>query len=300
VEVPLQHRYRTSTPAHSSNHLNLIPVTFSYTAAFWSWEDWELELDWLALRGVNLPLAWVGSEKILLDVFRDLNMTDDEIMPLFSGPAFQAWNRFGNIQNSWGGALPMEWIDSQFELQQKITKRMVELGMTPVLPAFTGFVPMAISNYLPNATIANGSSWEGFAREYTNVLFLEPEDPAFTTLQVSFISKQAEALGNITHIYTLDQFNENNPGSNSTEYLKGVSSNTIKSLKAADQDAVWLMQGWLFFKDQVFWNNITIPAFLGGVEDDSDLLILDLFGNLPSVAAHRLILRKTVDLVSAT
>ena len=78
-------------------------VTFSYTAPFWSWSDWELELDWLALHGVNLPLAWVGYEKILLDAFQEVNLTTAEILPFFSGPAFQAWNRFGNTQGSWGG-----------------------------------------------------------------------------------------------------------------------------------------------------------------------------------------------------
>jgi alpha-N-acetylglucosaminidase len=71
-------------------------VTFSYTTPFWSWSDWELELDWLALHGVNLPLAWVGFEKILLDVFQSINLTTSDILPFFSGPAFQAWNRFGN------------------------------------------------------------------------------------------------------------------------------------------------------------------------------------------------------------
>lgn len=45
-------------------------VTFSYTAAFWTWEEWETQLNWLALHGANLPLAWVGQEKILIDVFR--------------------------------------------------------------------------------------------------------------------------------------------------------------------------------------------------------------------------------------
>lgn len=74
-----------------------IQVTFSYTAAFWTWEDWELELDWLALRGVNLPLAWVGQEKILVEVFQEIGLTDNEITSYFSGPAFQSWNRFGNI-----------------------------------------------------------------------------------------------------------------------------------------------------------------------------------------------------------
>lgn len=252
-------------------------VTFSYTTAFWSWEDWELELDWLALRGVNLPLAWVGQEKILVEVYRELGMTDAEILPYFSGPAFQAWNRFGNIQGSWGGELPMEWIDSQFELQKNITKRMVELGMTPVLPSFTGFVPRAITRLLPNIAVVNGSQWGGFPVEYTNVTFLEPVDPAFTDLQKSFISKQTAALGNITHIYTLDQFNENNPESGDPDYLKGVSSNTWKSLKAADPDAIWLMQGWLFFANSAFWDESRIEAYLSGVEENNDMLILDLF-----------------------
>ncbi|KAK5721335.1 hypothetical protein LTR17_014624 [Elasticomyces elasticus] len=119
-------------------------VMFSYTTAFLTWEDWELELDWLALRGVNLPLAWNGYEKILTEVFADAGFEDAEISSFLSGPAFQARNRFGNIQGSWNGSLPMSWVNSQFALQKQIVARMVELGMTPVLPAFTGFVPAAI------------------------------------------------------------------------------------------------------------------------------------------------------------
>ena len=41
-------------------------VTFGYTTAFWNFDKWSLLLDWLALRGVNLPLAWNGYEAILL------------------------------------------------------------------------------------------------------------------------------------------------------------------------------------------------------------------------------------------
>jgi alpha-N-acetylglucosaminidase len=254
-----------------------IPVTFSYTAAFWTWEDWELELDWLALRGVNLPLAWVGQEKILVEAFQEIGLTDNEIISYFSGPAFQSWNRFGNIQGSWGGELPMEWINNQFELQKNITKRMVELGMTPVLPCFTGFVPRAISRVLPNATIVNGSDWNDFPAKYTNVMFLEPGDPSFAALQKSYISKQTDALGNITHIYTLDQYNENTPYSGDLNYLRNVSYNTWQSLKAADPEAIWMMQGWLFFSLSSFWTIDRIEAYLGGVEENNDMIVIDLF-----------------------
>ena len=255
----------------------MLAVTFSYTTAFWTWENWEDELDWLALRGVNLPLAWVGVEKLLVEVFQEVGLSRPEILDFLSGPAFQAWNRFGNIQGSWGGKLPMSWIDKQFDLQQKIVRRMVELGMTPVLPAFTGFVPRALSEVFPNASVVNISQWNGFSSQYTNDTFLEPTDPLFAQLQKSFIAKQQAYYGNISSIYTLDQFNENDPVSADLDALKQLSSTVWQSLKDADSNAIWMLQGWLFFSNSDFWTNERVEAFLGGVTRDTDMLILDLF-----------------------
>ncbi|TKA82717.1 hypothetical protein B0A55_01289 [Friedmanniomyces simplex] len=271
---PVNGTYHGSSIVPWRYHFNT--VTFSYSAAFWTWDDWELELDWLALRGVNLPLAWNGYEKILIDVFREAGFSDAEIASFLSGPAFQAWNRFGNIQGSWGGDLPMSWVDGQFALAKQIVARMVELGMTPVLPAFTGFVPDMIGRHYPNASFVNGSQWSGFPLQHTNVTFLEPFDPLFTTLQTSFLDKQASAFGNVSSIYTLDQYNENNPYSGDLGYLRNVTSNTIASLKAADPNAIWMLQGWLFYSSATFWTNDRIEAYLGGVEN-SDMIILDLF-----------------------
>jgi len=252
-------------------------VTFDYTAAFWDFDQWEAELDWLALRGVNLPLAWVGYEYILTQVFQEVGLTDADIASFFSGPAFQAWNRFGNIQGSWGGDLPTQWINDQYALQQQIVQRMSALGMTPVLPAFTGFVPRAMATLYPNASIVNGSQWGGFPSTLTETSFLEPFDELFTSMQKAFISKQQAAYGaDLTHIYTLDQYNENNPYSGDTTYLANISSGTFASLQAADPDAVWMMQGWLFFAAESFWTDDRIQAYLGGVPDDS-MIILDLY-----------------------
>ncbi|TBU41733.1 alpha-N-acetylglucosaminidase [Dichomitus squalens] len=252
-------------------------VTFSYTTPFWNFDQWELELDWLALRGVNLPLAWNGYEYILIETFREVGLSDADIFSFLSGPAFQSWNRFGNIQGSWGGDLPVTWVDDQFQLQKQILQRMVELGMTPVLPSFTGFVPRALSSLYPNASIVNGSQWEGFPTALTNDSFLEPFDPLFTTIQTSFISKQREAYGNVSHIYALDQYNENDPFSGDPAYLANVTAGTFASLRAADPDAVWLMQGWLFFSSAAFWTNERIEAYLGGVPGNDSMIILDLY-----------------------
>jgi alpha-N-acetylglucosaminidase len=252
-------------------------VTFSYTTAFYDFQQWSLLLDWMALRGVNFPLAWVGNEYILREVFLEAELSDADIASFFSGPAYQAWNRFGNIQGSWGGDLPVQWIDDQFTLQKQILHRMTDLGMTPILPAFTGFVPRAMAHLNPNASIVNGSQWNKFPTQFTNVSFLEPFDSLFARLQMSFLQKQAAAYGNISHIYALDQYNENDPFSGNTSYLSRISQGVFTSLRAADPDAVWLMQGWLFFSSEAFWTIERVKAYLDGVQDVEGLLVLDLY-----------------------
>ncbi|KAA8917280.1 hypothetical protein TRICI_000566 [Trichomonascus ciferrii] len=259
-------------------------VTFSYTTPFYTWDDWQHLLDWASLQGVNLPLAWVGYEKILIEVLRDFGFSDEHLQRFLAGPAFQSWNRFGNMQGDWNATLSVldiNFIEDQFALQKQIIERMVELGMTPILPCFTGFVPREIEQVHPDAKVVNSSTWSGFPLKYTNVTFLEPENDLFTDMQVSFMNKQREYYGNVTKFYTLDQFNEVDPGFGEVEYLSQLSSDTIKTLKQAEPDAVWVMQGWLFYSSADFWTEERIEAYLSGPEK-GELLILDLFSeNMP-------------------
>lgn len=43
--------------------------TFSYSMAFWDWERWQQEIDWMALHGINLSLEITGSELSQIDYF---------------------------------------------------------------------------------------------------------------------------------------------------------------------------------------------------------------------------------------
>jgi len=43
-----------------------VHVACSYSMTFWDWERWEAEIDWMALQGINLPLAFSG--KLLHDL----------------------------------------------------------------------------------------------------------------------------------------------------------------------------------------------------------------------------------------
>ena len=47
----------------------------SYTMAFWQWTDWERHIDWMALNGINMPLAFTGQEEIWRRVYKKVQRT---------------------------------------------------------------------------------------------------------------------------------------------------------------------------------------------------------------------------------
>ena len=59
--------------------------------------------------------------------------------------------RMGNMEG-WGGPLTSNWHAQQMALQHKILQGMRSIGIIPVLPAFAGHVPKAITRY-PGAAI---------------------------------------------------------------------------------------------------------------------------------------------------
>lgn len=71
--------------------------TFSYTMAFWDWNRWEEEIDWMALHGINLPLAMTGVEGVWYNVLKKLGYTKEEINEFIAGPGFMAWW----LMNTW-------------------------------------------------------------------------------------------------------------------------------------------------------------------------------------------------------
>ncbi|MBQ8061880.1 MAG: alpha-N-acetylglucosaminidase N-terminal domain-containing protein [Bacteroidales bacterium] len=42
--------------------------TLGYTMPWWQWEEWERFIDWMALNGVNMPLAITGEEAVWLQM----------------------------------------------------------------------------------------------------------------------------------------------------------------------------------------------------------------------------------------
>nr|WP_319572232.1 alpha-N-acetylglucosaminidase [uncultured Draconibacterium sp.] len=250
--------------------------TFNYSMSWWDWKRWEKEIDWMALHGINMPLAITGEEYIWDQVYRSYGFTDEDLDPFFSGPSYFSWFWMGNL-DGWGGPLPMSWKESHRDLQKKILQRQRELGMKPVLPAFTGHVPASFKKHFPDAKLKQ-TNW---GNDFEDTFILDADDPLFAEIGKKFLEVQKEIYGT-DHLYSADTFNENEPPSDDPQYLSELSSKVFEGMKAADPDAVWVMQGWLFYSHRDFWKEPQIKGLLGAVPDDW-MIILDLASEIEPI-----------------
>lgn len=262
------------TPYTYRYYLNY--CTFNYSMSWWDWDRWQKEIDWMALHGINMPLAITGEEYTWYVVYKDMGFSDAELKDFFSGPAYFGWFWMGNL-DAWGGPLPLSWMKSHKVLQEKILQRERELGMKPVLPAFTGHVPPAFKKKYPNAKLKATNWTNGFADTY----ILDSEDPLFAEIGKKFLQKQTQLFGT-DHLYSADTFNENEPPSDDPAFLSALSARIYEGMKQADTAATWVMQGWLFYSDRKFWKAPQIEALLKAVPGDK-MLLLDLAAEIEPV-----------------
>ncbi|WP_224998279.1 alpha-N-acetylglucosaminidase [Cesiribacter sp. SM1] len=261
-------KVRKTSPYQYRYYLNY--CTFNYTMSWWDWERWQWEIDWMALNGINMPLAVTGQNAIHRRVYKSLGLTDKDLETFFSGPAYFSWFWMGNL-DGWAGPLPVSWMESHEALQKQILEQERGLGMTPILPAFTGHVPPAFKDKFPNARLKK-TNWDGM---FPDVYLLDPDDPMFVEIGKKFIEEEIRTYGT-DHFYTSDTFNENEPPSSDSTFLSNVGEKVYQSMAAADPDATWIMQGWLFHFSRDFWQPAQTRAMLGAVPDDK-MIILDLW-----------------------
>ncbi|EGC39824.1 hypothetical protein DICPUDRAFT_26247 [Dictyostelium purpureum] len=247
--------------------------TFGYSTVWWNWSRWEREIDWMALNGYNLPLAFVGQEYIWYKVFSQIGLSFEQITQWLTGPAFLPWNRMGNV-NNWGGPITMDWLEKQRDLQIQILTRMRAYGMKPVLPGFAGHIPGAIQTLFPTANVSILSTW----CEFNGTFYLDPSDPLFGKITQLFITELIGVFGT-DHYYNFDPFNELAPPSSDLGFLKQTSQQMYNNMLAADPKAVWVLQGWFIVDYPEFWQANQTQAWFSGVPIGG-FIVLDLWSDV--------------------
>lgn len=241
--------------------------TFSYSMAFWTWERWQKEIDWMALHGINAPLNLVGLDVVTRKFLKELEVSESDIDAYIAGPGFIAWFAMNNLEG-WGGTInssstgvqmngnPDWWYTRQEQLCRNMLQRMRELGMQPVIPGFSGQVPNCIVNYSINGfssgDVVNNGTWAG---GYTRPDILKPNTESYRTFAAVYYKHLHEVMG-VSELYSIDPFHEGSlPGgvTNETCYPNimveldkhfGNVEQSVKSSYKVTQSPSWMIQYW--------------------------------------------------------
>jgi len=247
--------------------------TYSYSMSFWDWERWQQELDWMALHGINMPLAITGMECVWKEVLMSTyGYTLDEVNTFVCGSAYYGWFFMNNL-TAWGGPQPESWYTQQQALARKIFQRMKDFGMQPVIPGYVGMVP---KDFLTQAEaseitswkssdIVNGGNWCSFVRPY----FVNNTD-RLKEFAANYYAAIDRLFGDVcsTHFYAIDPFHEGGVPSGVTSASASVNA-MWEALSTYDANAVWVAQHWQDNPTTIVTH--TIPR--------GRLIILDLHGD---------------------
>ncbi len=256
AEFPLPSKERHETNLTLRYNFNY--CTFSYSMAFWDWERWQREIDWMAMHGVNMPLAAVGQECVWRNVLLRLGYTDKEVGNFIAGPAFLAWWAMNNLEG-WGGPLTDSWYTRQEELQKNILNRMRELGMEAVLPGYCGMMPHDAREHL-GLEVTDGGKWNGYRRPAN----LSATDPRFDEIADLYYSELTKLYGT-SHYYSTDPFHESHDDA-AVDYAAAGKA-LMNAIKRTNPEARWVIQG---------WTENPRPTMMEAIEP-GELIILDLF-----------------------
>ncbi|MCM1293408.1 MAG: alpha-N-acetylglucosaminidase [Bacteroides sp.] len=222
-----------STPYDMRYYLNY--CTHSYSTAFWDWERWQREIDWMALHGINMPLVIEGMAGVWRNVLLRLGYDEQSVGEFVAGPGFRAWWLMNNLEG-WGGPNSVESYERDIELGRRIVDRMEEYGMQPVVPGYSGMVPSDAAVLL-GLNVSDPGLWSGFRRP----AFLQPGDENFDIIADMYYEELRRLFGGVKYM-SADPFHEG--GNSDGVDLASAGRKILDAMKRANPDAVWVIQGW--------------------------------------------------------
>lgn len=260
--------------------------TFGYSMTSWTWDRWQREIDWMALHGINMPLQIVGLEEVWRMFLtleengkRKYNYTDEEAKAFIPGPAFTAWWGMNNLEG-WGGTAPGAlnggtwegaggvqddaWYVRQQKLAKSILDRQRELGIHPVLPGFSGMVPVNFTQKTGVPTDANGGRWAG---GFQRPRIIDPTYEGFAEIAADYYACLKGVMGE-SQYYSMDPFHEGGAISSGkyTEAYRAI----YDAMEATKPGSQWVIQQWQWDGNQ----RKSISAVPAG-----RLIVLDLFSD---------------------
>ncbi|MFI1963358.1 alpha-N-acetylglucosaminidase TIM-barrel domain-containing protein [Streptomyces pathocidini] len=230
-----------------------------YTSPYWTWPEWERELDLIAASGVTMALVTTGLEQVWLDTFVRFGYEREELRRWLSSLSLQPWQWMGNISGV-GPAPTRHQLDRRVELGRRILSRMRELGITPVLPGYAGLVPDCFAERNPSAHVVPQGMWGPFDRPG----WLATDTELYGSVAAAYYRAQRELFGT-EPCQAVDLLHEG--GAPGDTDIAAASAGVRDALRAAfGDDHRWVIQA---------WGENPRPETLAAA-DRSHLLVLDL------------------------
>ncbi len=258
----------TSEEKHICNttyRYNFDAAAFSYSTAFWTWERWQKEIDWMALHGINAPLNLVGYEVVTRNFLRELGVSEEIIKNYIAGPGYLSFFATScleglgshiNVNGTYMNGNPDWWYECQEQLSKKMLTRMRELGMQPVIPGFSGQIPNELTyleSYITAGDILDNGKWAKGGYERPNIL--KPGSTSYNTCAEVYYEELEKVMG-VSELYNITPFYDGALPSGITNqecypnimsaldsYHNAVETNTKTSYKV-DENAKWFIQYW--------------------------------------------------------
>lgn len=252
-----------STPIHQraavQHRFALNDTNDGYTGPYWTWSQWERLLDVLALHGINEVLVYMGAEAVYQQTFQHFHYSAEELRTWFPTPAHQPWWLLENMSSWVGPSVSQHLIDSRLDLAAKITTRLRELGIQPVLPGYYGIVPPAFADKNSGAHIVPQGKWLDMMRPD----WLDPTCALFPQVAETYYRVQQHLLGSAS-MFKMDPLHEGGHAGNVS--LRAAATSIDEQLQRAHPGATWAMLG---------WQDNPKHELLAGIANKSNALILD-------------------------
>lgn len=209
---------------------------YAAEADSWGFDRWEKEIDFMAMNGVNTPLALTGSDGVLFRMLVAMRIKTDTAASFISGSSFWYKQLKGNLF----GYLPIsngDYFNKKIEIGKKITEREKELDMSPVHQGILLTCPFSFRKHYPKTDLIKMPQWNAFPPAMT----IDAADFGyFRIFNKTFLEAQKELLGEVDN-YIFDPLSDVNFKGYNT-FVDAMGKNFRKLLDEVNSDAVWFVR----------------------------------------------------------
>lgn len=246
-------------------------MTEQYDANFWSWEDWEREIDLLALNGFNQVLVYVGQESVFYKTFEKLgvnNMLAEMPRVSFSASLFLggSWRFKADHEKDSGNIMTSTTPDimqARLEIGQKVCNRLRELGMEPIMPGCSGYLSYGKIEGISDSDIVWQEDWASMPRPG----WLKPTSNFYPRLASAYYKVQKELFGECKN-WKIDLFNE---GGSSGDVNPAEAGRIIQQeMLKANPDATWHIMHWTGPNPDMLRGTDTSKVFIHDIKTEDE------------------------------